>query len=439
MVETATIYASLPKEQNEKWGWNTAGVGPTDPWETVQSNEIEYTKNAVGAFFDDMRKNPMLDHRQAWQLFQSKKQGLPFSDVVKSDAFTSRIKPGKEGDYEEMVQQSLDPDTINRRVAELTRQLLEREKRPPFPQERENLKNQAKFEQLIFLGNLRLVVAVAKGLKGLTLEDRISEGMPGLMRAIEKYDPDRTYVDPITGEVKQVRFSTIAVWWIKQAVFRAIQENDPLISMPRKIYDRVMKMRRWQDGFMKDTGEKPTLEDLERGFLGLYPEFEGRPKQTKEFLVFYLQRGWSPDSLNREIFAPVSGDPVELSDIIPDERVTVEADVVQKRYEEGISPLMRNILNPREEAILRLRFGLPIDGYILSHFPAVNNVTGREGENGSYERLTLEEVGELFDVTRERVRQLETRALRRLRPSVKEYLDTGKYSKRIESIVPNYH
>jgi len=241
------------------------------------------------------------------------------------------------------------------------------------PAERDELERQieegmAAREHLI-KANTRLVVSIAKKYvgRGVPFLDLIQEGNLGLMKAVEKFDYSRGY-----------RFSTYATWWIRQTITRAIADQGRTIRVPVHMSDRIRRLYNTARQLEQEHGRRPTPEEIAA-------EMDIEPRKVQ----WMLKVSWRPLSLER----PVGEDEdSELGSFIEDETTpTPTQSAYQHLLGEKVEEMLAT-LSPREARILRLRFGL---------------LNGR-----SY---TLEEVGQKFGLTRERIRQIEGKALRRLR------------------------
>ena len=232
-------------------------------------------------------------------------------------------------------------------------------------------------KKVLVRANMRLVFHIAKyyRYRGVAYPDLVQEGTFGLIKAVDKFDPERGF-----------RFSTYASWWIKQSVSRAVAEKSRIVRLPVHIHDMMVSISKAERRFVMDFARKPTPEEL--------AETLSLPLQKVQLLM-RCSRG--VNSIDENVFSQSKGGGVPLANEVQvKDRIASEVGQPSSYNEKNAlrSELRRamSILSIREAEIIEMRFGL-----------------------GDHSPMTLEEIGKFFNVTRERIRQIEVRALAKLR------------------------
>lgn len=217
--------------------------------------------------------------------------------------------------------------------------------------------------------NLRLVISIARksSNRGMPLIDLVQEGNMGLMRAVDKFDYRRGY-----------KFATYATWWIRQAVTRAIADQGRVIRVPVHTHEKIAYVKRLSRNYAAETGREPTLDKL--------AELAAMPKDQVKRLLATVADPVSIDT-------PIGEDgAATIGDLIEDRMTRRQEDVIHESDVRRLILEAMSFLSPREERVIRLRYGINV-----------------------HHEHTLEECGEIFGVTRERVRQIEAKALLKLK------------------------
>ncbi len=346
------------------WGDLCAAVenGDTDLTDTIMS-QLNNRRRKMATLMEEcsLRTSRIVPLHRRLRSIAAKIKELQ-GELKKADRYPNRFDPEDVAVMEDEILGLRDlvleePDDLFRRVTKLDNVYWEYE--------------QAKRD--LSAGNLRLVVSIAKKYRnrGLPFLDIIQEGNTGLMRAVDKYEYKRGY-----------KFSTYATWWIRQAITRAIADHARTIRIPVHMIETMSKLRNIQKQLLQKLGHEPTIEELAE---------EAGMNVAETRRVMKISR--HPISLDRPVG---ESEDSYFGDFIEDERQEAPAsvaasDMLRKRIDDVLKTLTY-----REREIIKLRYGIG-DGYTY----------------------TLEEVGRIFKVTRERVRQVEAKAIRKLQHPVR--------------------
>lgn len=252
------------------------------------------------------------------------------------------------------------------------------------PQLKKQIRRSLRAKTALTESNIRLVVSIAKRyvqLGGMSMQDLSQEGILGLSRACEKFNPELGF-----------RFSTYATWWIKQGITRAIAEQSRTIRLPVHISEQLRAKRNMQKDLRAELGREPTLDEV-AAKLNVKPKKLEFLERASQQVVSFEQQIVSSKTKGAAagVGGKMSANGLTLGDMLGDPEQNPWGDVDNQNLRDEISRVIRT-LAPREQAVIRMRFGL---------------------DDGNPK--TLLEIGRRFSVTKERIRQVEARALHKLR------------------------
>jgi RNA polymerase primary sigma factor len=319
---------------------------------SVKGYSRSINDDAVGAFFKDMARYPLLKADEEIDLARKIKYAIDVEKVRKqySVDLGRPITKAELAQHLNLTEKQLDHKLHSSRIAK--RQMVR--------------------------SNLRLVVSIAKRYlnRGVPFLDLIQEGALGLHRATEKFDPDKGY-----------KFSTYAYWWIRQGITRSIANDARTIRLPIHVVEKLNKLKRAQRELRRDLGRTPLEDELAKAL-----------EISVEQLRYLQQIRRQSLSLNHRVG---KGEDTELLDLLEDHNgKSPEEKISESTMRQEVSEILNSVLTEREKDVISLRYGL------LTSKPC-----------------TLEEVGFAFSLSRERVRQIQSKAMRKLRrPQVAEQL-----------------